>query len=633
MRIEKKNNQGPDKLRNQEKMKSEKADSGRLSSRKRCLICIIAAAFLVLLLQPCLIFAGESKERYFEAEAAYKSLRNNPAKQKYRQNWLECIKKFEKAYMEDPSGAWAAPSLYMSGKIYLELYRRSQKTADKNEAVDNFERIIKKFPGSKYRSKAAEEIHKITGSIVSKTAAGQKDLSAGAEKKDAKEEKVNKVAPVPAGQEDPVKPPEQAREKDKKEQTGPPVDVVDKISDIIASDNLKVKSGPEIQAPKSRGIVTVTDLRYWSNPNYTRIVIDVDGETGFTHRLLKQDQALNKPERLFVDLAGSRLGDGIKKVFPINDDLLSDARAGQYEPEAVRVAIDIKSFKTYKIFSLKNPFRVVIDVWGNREEEPRQEVVEKGDDKKVKVGDLAKQLALGVKKITVDMGHGGDDFGAPGYMKGIHEKDIVLKIGKKLAGKIREELNCEVIMTRSGDKYLTLEERTAISNTKNSDIFISIHTNASRNKSAYGIETYFLNLATDDEAIRVAARENATSTKNISDLQTILNDLMQNAKINESSRLAGHVQESICSHLGGKYTMIRNKGVKQAPFYVLLGAQMPAILVETSFISNKRECERLNNPAYQDLLCDGIVKGIKNYIKEINPAAFLNASPVKGTGG
>jgi N-acetylmuramoyl-L-alanine amidase len=142
-----------------------------------------------------------------------------------------------------------------------------------------------------------------------------------------------------------------------------------------------------------------------------------------------------------------------------------------------------------------------------------------------------------------------------------------------------------------------------------------------------------LNLATDDEAIRVAARENATSTKNISDLQTILNDLMQNAKINESSRLASHVQESICGHLSTKFDLIKNKGVKQAPFYVLLGAQMPAILIETSFISNERECERLNNPVYQDLLCEAIVKGIKNYIMEINPAAFSTTSPYKGTGG
>ncbi len=623
-------NEGRDNLRNWENKKIGKANVDRLKSRTRGMICLIAAAFLVLMLQPCMIFAGDAKERYFEAEAAYKFLRNNPAKQKYRQYWLECIKKYEYVYKDDPSGAWAPPSLYMSGRLYLELYKRSRKTADKNEAVDNFERIIKKFPGSKYKSKAADEIKKITGTVVSKKPAEQKDLSSGAKKKEAKEEKNNKVA---SQREEPEKPRDPVKEKDNIEQVKAPAEPADTIKEIIASINIRANSGVESQAPKSQGIVTVMDLRYWSNPNYTRIVIDADGETGYTHRLLKQDPSLNKPQRLFVDLANSRLGANIKKVIPINDDLLSDARAGQYESETVRVAVDIKSFKTYKIFSLKNPFRIVIDVWGNRGEEVPEKDGDKIEEKKIEVGDLAKQFALGVKKVTIDIGHGGKDFGAPGYRKGIHEKDIVLKLGKKLAKKIREELNCEVIMTRTGDKYLTLEERTAISNTKNSDIFVSIHTNASRNKRAYGIETYYLNLATDDEAIRVAARENATSTKNISDLQTILNDLMQNAKINESSRLASHVQESICGHLSTKFDLIKNKGVKQAPFYVLLGAQMPAILIETSFISNKRECERLNNPKYQDLLCDGIVKGIKNYIREINPAAFLSTSPAKGSGG
>ncbi|MDP3285619.1 MAG: AMIN domain-containing protein, partial [Desulfobacterales bacterium] len=429
-----------------------KADVDRLRSRARGMIYLIAAAFLVLLLlQPCLIFAGDAKERYFEAEAAYKLLRKNPAKQKYRQHWLECIKKFEYVYKDDPSGAWAPPSLYMSGKMYLELYKRSQKTADKNEAVDNFERIIKKFPSSKYKLKAADEIKKITGTVVSKKTAEQKDLSYGKQKKEAKEEEINKVAPVSTQQGEPEKPLDLKKEKDKNEQVKAPAEPADTIKEIIAADNIRVNSGVESQAPKSQGTVTVTDLRYWSNPNYTRIVIDADGETGYTHKLLKQDISLNKPRRLFVDLTNSRLGANIKKVIPINDDLLSDARAGQYEPEAVRVAVDIKSFKTYKIFSLKNPFRIVIDVWGGREEEVPEKEGDKVEEKKIGVGDLARQFALGVKKITIDMGHGGDDFGAPGYIKGIHEKEIVLKLGKKLAGKIREELNCEVILTRTGD--------------------------------------------------------------------------------------------------------------------------------------------------------------------------------------
>jgi len=184
-------------------------------------------------------------------------------------------------------------------------------------------------------------------------------------------------------------------------------------------------------------------------------------------------------------------------------------------------------------------------------------------------------------------------------------------------------------MTRNSDKYLTLEERTAIANTKNADLFISIHTNAHLNKNAFGIETYFLNLATDNEAILVAARENATSTKNISDLQTILNDLMQNAKVNESSRLAYYVQNSLFENLRKKYRKIKNKGVKQAPFYVLMGAQMPSILIETSFISNPRECKRLTTSKYQDSLCNAVVKGIRKYIIETNPTALLNTNQKK----
>jgi len=253
---------------------------------------------------------------------------------------------------------------------------------------------------------------------------------------------------------------------------------------------------------------------------------------------------------------------------------------------------------------------------------------------KLPAGALAKQLALGVSRIIIDPGHGGRDYGAPGYLKGVHEKNVVLQISRRLAKKIRQELGYEVYLTRNSDKYLTLEERTAIANTKNADLFISIHTNSHKDRRAYGIETYFLNLATDDDAIRVAAMENATSTKNISDLQSILSDLMQNAKINESSRLAGYVQSSMVGHLKNKrYSRIKDKGVKQAPFYVLLGAQMPAVLVETSFISNPRECKRLTNPKYQERLCEAIIKGIQTYIRETSPTAFMKKASEAGVGG
>ncbi|MEW5910666.1 MAG: N-acetylmuramoyl-L-alanine amidase, partial [Thermodesulfobacteriota bacterium] len=270
----------------------------------------------------------------------------------------------------------------------------------------------------------------------------------------------------------------------------------------------------------------------------------------------------------------------------------------------------------------KNPFRIVIDVWGeSAAPAPEKESADIPKGEKPVKGSLAKQLALGVRRIVIDAGHGGKDFGAPGHTIGVYEKDVVLDIAKKLSKRVQKDLNLDVVLTRDSDRYLTLEERTAIANTKNADLFVSIHTNATRDHRAHGIETYFLNLATDDEAILVAARENATTTKNISDLQKILFDLMHNSKVNESSRLAAYVQESLVEKMTRHYSRIKDKGVKQAPFYVLLGAQMPSILVETSFISNERECKRLTDPQYQERLCEAIIKGLGEYIRELQPTA------------
>ena len=535
-------------------------------------------------------FAATSKDTYHQAEACYKKLRHSPKKQKYRENWLLCIEKFKAVYRHNPSGSWAPAGLYMAGVLYEELYGRSFKTSDKENAFKVYDLLIKRYPKSKYRQKA----------------------------ENAKRRKALKKTPKTTS-------PKVIPEKNDARAS---VDSIETEIKASSTQDLNTKESD----PGKAGNAEIVGLRYWSNPNYTRVVIDADNELSYAHRLLKKDTSINKPQRLYVDLNNSRLGKDIKKHILIDDNLLMDTRAGQFSSNQVRVVVDIKSFKTYKIFSLKNPFRIVIDVWG-KDPRPTPSVVitdKKGD--KIPAGALAKQLSLGVRRIVIDPGHGGRDYGAPGYLKGVYEKNISLKVARRLADKIRKKLNCEVIMTRNSDRNLSLEERTAIANTKNADLFISIHTNASRDRRAYGIETFFLNLATDNDAILVAARENATSTKNISDLQSILSDLMQNAKINESSRLAGHVQGSLKDHLRKYYSRIKSKGVKQAPFYVLLGAQMPAILIETSFISNSRECKRLVNQKYQDRMCDAIVRGIQAYIRETNPTAFMEVNPKKDSG-
>jgi N-acetylmuramoyl-L-alanine amidase len=219
---------------------------------------------------------------------------------------------------------------------------------------------------------------------------------------------------------------------------------------------------------------------------------------------------------------------------------------------------------------------------------------------------------MGLRRIVVDAGHGGRDPGAIGP-GGTYEKHITLMLAKKLARKLKESLGCEVILTRDRDVYLPLEERTAIANKVGADLFISLHTNANQSNKPYGIETYYLNFSKNDKAAALAARENGTSLKEVSDLELILFDLMANSKINESSRLAAEIQKGLVSGLSRSYRDIKDLGVRQGPFYVLLGATMPSVLIETAFISNHREEKRLTSDKYQDHAADAIARAVRQY--------------------
>lgn len=628
-------------------------------------VSILSSVACKLFFRPPDVFAA--KEPFYDAEAHYNGFVKDPEAVKYRDNWLVCVRKFRAAYETNPTGDLASASLFMIGSAYEGLWRRSGISSDRREAVDTYKRLIKRFPESAYAERARTALSEMDDGDSGEKSRPVPHLSSRSTKSEADEG----APPLPAAKRPVAKQPKadtpeasvpfkrmnaEARASKDEYRASLEKSPASDISDLIAR---KERPAPEAvpvaseptQPPSGESSV-IEGLRVWSNPNYTRIVVDADKDTPYTHKLLDKDRAVHKPQRLYIDFSNSRLGKDIDTKLPINDNLLNGARAGQWNPDTVRVVVDIKSFKTYKVFSLKNPFRTIIDVWGSEAgtqvaertdpiPKPRSKPAPKlaqyeaavsrtpmiGPDEKFSPHDLARQLALGVRRIVIDAGHGGKDPGAPGYFKGIKEKDIVLQIARQLKTMIERELGCEVIMTRDSDRFLTLEERTAIANTKNADLFISIHCNATPGKTAYGIETYFLNFTTDEDAIQVAARENATSRKNISDLQTILNDLMKNAKINESSRLATHVQNHLVRHMTSRYSKINDKGVKQAPFYVLIGAQMPSILIETSFISNKRECQRLLDKDYQENLCRGIVNGIRRYIEENSPTALLRKAP------
>ncbi len=231
---------------------------------------------------------------------------------------------------------------------------------------------------------------------------------------------------------------------------------------------------------------------------------------------------------------------------------------------------------------------------------------------------LARQLGLGARRIVVDAGHGGHDPGTIGR-NGLQEKDLVLDVALRLTARLREDLGAEVVMTRATDVFIPLEERTAIANSKGADLFLSIHANSSRNAQARGIETYFLNFAKNPHAEAVAARENAISAATLKDLQGLVKAITLNSKIDESRDFAASVQEALVGHLREHYGGdVVDRGVHTAPFYVLIGANMPSILAEIAFVSHPEEERRLRTPEYRERIANSLFHGVRRYLEELN---------------
>jgi N-acetylmuramoyl-L-alanine amidase len=564
------------------------------------------------------------------AEECQRSLYAAKEKQKYRHNWLLCIERFQAVAARFPQSEHAPRSLFLAASMYSRLHVISGKEQDLDEAIKLYRLVAERYPENHLADDAQYRI----GEIFYE---GKNDLT------QAYVEFLKVDIKFPSGD---MRPKARA--------------MLDKLSGVLSK-----KDAQRSEKPENSGSADLTDvhgIRHWSTPNYTRVVIDLSKPVKYESHILKEDPSQKKPRRLYVDLKGTHVRSEINTTIPIGDGLLKGARGAQFARDTVRVVLDINSIGGYKIFPLHDPFRIVIDVQGVEEKDakekadrekadrekadreiPDKEIEEKKKEKEVvpaeppktakldrsrvrrgirkekepdKSVSLARQLGLGVRKIVIDPGHGGKD---PGCFvgEGIEEKNIVLSLAKVIAEKVREKLHCEAVLTREKDQFLPLERRTAFANTQKADLFISLHINAHKQESVQGLETYFLNMATDERAVMVAARENATSEKNISDLQKILNDLMLNTKISESSKLAHEVHKGVLLNVRKRFDKVRDLGVKQAPFYVLIGAEMPAVLVEVGFITNPAEKKRLLSKPYMDTMAEGIVAGIGRYVKEI----------------
>jgi len=244
---------------------------------------------------------------------------------------------------------------------------------------------------------------------------------------------------------------------------------------------------------------------------------------------------------------------------------------------------------------------------------------------------LTRTLGLKIGRIVIDAGHGGHDTGTIGPT-GLMEKDLCLDVALRLGKIIEQRLpGADVVYTRSDDTFVPLEERTNIANQAKADLFISIHANSSRDHAARGIETYYLNLKGSAEAMEVAARENASSQEGVHQLQDLVMKIAKTEKIDESKELAEDIQDSLARRIQKTSKPVKNRGVRKAPFVVLIGADMPSILTEISFLSNPADEQMLKKPEQRQKVAEGLYQGVASYLESMNSVTMnLPAKPNSG---
>lgn len=568
-----------------------------MSARKRLQALVpllLAAALLVVGLLPAsLAQAGPQADKvYRQAASYYNNSRGFFVRDLSRNQWQECLRLFEKAYECDPRDREVAPkALYMMATIYDKAYEQFNMREDLKAAAAYYEKLTFAFPDHRLADDAMVALGKIVLKNRHKTELVNKErLLSKALAVYGADQGANDTAGFLLN-----------RLREHAEQRG--TEALPPAKSTIVNSITPPAHAAHVSRP----------VRFWSNENYTRVVVETSAPVRFKEHVLKAEGSL--PPRLYVDLFDCRIPPTYQNPITISDGLLKRSRAAQFDPSTARVVIDLETFSQYKIFSLHEPFRVVIDITGTRQNEPAAAVKQQRAWQADKEFTLAEQLGLGVRTIVIDPGHGGKDPGAVGR-NGVLEKDVVLKVALKTRDALRKK-GYRVVLTRSTDIFLPLEERTAIANTENADLFLSIHANSAPNRKARGLETYYLSLATSKEEKQAAALENAVSTKQLSELQNILSDIMKNSKIEESRKFAGTLQHSLAGGMQKRFSRVKDLGVKKAPFFVLIGAQMPAVLAEVAFLSNTEEEKRLRSDNYLAALAIELANGVDSYNRSL----------------
>jgi N-acetylmuramoyl-L-alanine amidase len=407
--------------------------------------------------------------------------------------------------------------------------------------------------------------------------------------------------------------------------------------------------------------VTIREIKRAQIPEGMRVTIEMDAEAAF------RAERLDNPRRVFFDLKGTRPVPALlDATLRFDDEIVREIRLGRHPQATTRIVFDMAGVESYSVFTLYSPYRLVIDfkpqtvattpqpatatqrtVASQPHSEPAVPTLAPAPLGVVNVRDepapeppvkpltprpvasaalippalpsansdgkfsLSRQLGLGIARVVIDAGHGGHDPGA--QSNGVSESELTLDVAARLGRLLEKQPGVDVVLTRDSDVYIPLEERTAIANREGADLFLSIHANASRNPKARGVETYFLNFASNPAAEAVAARENASSARAMHSLPDIVRAIALNNKIDESRDFAETVQRSMVRRLSARNSQLKDLGVKQAPFVVLIGAAMPSVLAEISFVTNKQEGQLLKSAAYRQHIAEALLDAVLRY--------------------
>ncbi len=618
-----------------------------------------ASIAILLGLSPKTAAAEGPAEAYAAAQSSYRQLKSaSEEKRRFRHTWQDTIDQFKAVAERYPKSGFADDALYNVGTLYSELYDVSRLRTDLESAVGSFRTLSAEHASSNYaddalfwEAKALHLLNKHEAEVTALTSLIERypkgDMVNDARRQLALEPRTARASRSSGAS------PEAARAS-RSSGASPEPPGSGSTTPATATNSMGGGAAPKVAAPEaaakprprsggevSSEVQSLTAVKHWSNEGYTRVAIYAGGSVGWTAHELPADG--DKPPRIYLDLSRARVGEGLKGQapkldnaweIPIGDGLLQRARVAQFGPEVVRVVLDVGSVDRYEIVQLDDPFRIIVDV--NAKSAPSRSPAahataaptpeESGSASAELLEKRAERLAddpggfglfeqLGVKfgRIYVDAGHGGHDPGAIG-VHGLREKVVTLSIAKKLKKKLID-LGYDAVLTRSDDTFLALEERSAIANEGKGDLFVSIHCNSTEGRtSTSAIETYYADAASDAASARLSAIENATSPQKMSNLESILAGLIRGEYTRMSAELADSVQRKLHREVKRFNPSVKDHGVKSALFYVLLTAQMPAILVETSFISNPRDEKRLSDEKYQLAVADSVAQGVAAYL-------------------